>query len=403
MAGCSGGIGIGGGPDDSWLYPLTVATDVVISDVDGDRRADVLTLERLSTSASQDEGRVLVYRQTSVGVFAAPDVYRTGTYPWRLLVEDVDGDSAPDLVVIDVDADDARLLRQDSAQPGQFTAPVRLAEGVAGYDAAVADLNGDGLPDIALADTSATSARVVMLYQDVSRPGEFLPAVDLPMPGPTAHLAAGDLNQDGLSDLVVSFRTAGGGATPPTIALGYRAQLPGGGLGPVLTLASRTGINVVRMNVADYDGDGGQDLLVYLTPFSSQYRATLIVVRQAMPPGSFLPAVDTPLADTRGLDDAVFADLNRDSLPDVAIAGFFPVGSPSQVHARVNLFVHTGGGAFGPAAVHEMPVAVSRIAAGDVNGDGAVDLVAFAGADGCQVMLQDSSAPGTFSAPRPLR
>jgi len=53
--------------------------------------------------------------------------------------------------------------------------------------------------------------------------------------------------------------------------------------------------------------------------------------------------------------------------------------------------------------VHDMPVAVSRVAAGDLNGDGAIDLVGFAGEDGCQVMLQSPAAPGTFSAPRPLR
>lgn len=405
LTACGGGgidLGAGGG-DISWLFPLTVATDVAVVDIDGDGRPDVLTLEQFSASQTDRQGRLLVYRQRTPGVFAAPEVHRVGYYPWHFVIADVDGDGAPDLVMTDPDPGEAWMLLQDAANRGQFKAPVRLATGVHAYSAAVADLNGDGALDIALPEGIASQARVVMLYQDVARPGEFLPAVYAALPGPTSHAAAGDLNQDGRPDLAVQIRTAGGGVNPPTIALGYMPQRPDGELGPVTMLASQTGLNVGRMAIADYDGDGAQDLLVYLTPYNADYRATLTVLRQAVTPGSFLAAANTRLADTRGLDDAVFADLNRDLRPDAAVAGFFPVGSPSTVQSRVNLFTQAGGGSFAPTTIHDMPVAVSRLAAGDLNGDGAIDLVGFAGEEGCQVMLQSPLAPGTFSAPRPLR
>jgi hypothetical protein len=73
------------------------------------------------------------------------------------------------------------------------------------------------------------------------------------------------------------------------------------------------------------------------------------------------------------------------------------------VESRINLFTQAGGGMFAPTTVHDMPVAISQVAAGDLNGDGAIDLVGFAGEEGCQVMFQSPAAPGTFSAPRPLR
>jgi hypothetical protein len=157
------------------------------------------------------------------------------------------------------------------------------------------------------------------------------------------------------------------------------------------------------MFVDDYDGDGAQDLFVYFTPFNTPYKATLTVVRQSAIPGTFLAKANTPLDDIRGLEDAVFADLTGDLRPDAAVGGFFPVGSPSKVESRINVFTQSGGGRFALATVHEMPVAVSRIAAGDLNGDGAIDLVGFAGEAGCLVMLQSPTAPGSFSAPRPLR
>ena len=404
MVACGGGGGDGISADD-WPFPYTVDTDVAIVDLDGDGRQDVLTLEQLATSETDRKGRLLYYRQTDTGSFAAPIVTVVGTYPWHFAIADLDGDGAQDIVIIDAGTDSAWLLWQDAAQRGRFEPPLQLATDIHGYDPVVADLNGDGALDIALPGSGIPPAlgTVRILYQDPLHAGAFLPAVDLSMPGNTAHIAAGDLNQDGRSDLVASVLTSGGGTTPPTILLGYRPQLADGSLGPFTSPASHTGLNVVRLSVTDYDGDGALDLFAYLTPYSVQYTATLTVVLQDAAPGSFLGAANTRLEDVRGLDDAAFADLNRDGRPDAAVAGFFPTGSPSRVESRVNLFTQSGGGLFAPTTVHEMPVAVSRIAAGDLNGDGATDLVAFAGADGCVVMLQSATTPGLFSPPRALR
>jgi len=404
LAACGGGgVGAGGGDNTDWLYPLTVPTDVAVIDVDGDGRADVLTLELSQTSATDRRGRLLIYRQTAAGTFTAPTVQSVGRYPWHFTIADIDRDGALDLVVTDPDAHQAWLLLQDAANRGQFEPALLLSGNVHSYDAAVGDLNGDGAPDIALPGIGENDAAALLLYQDPSKPGEFLPGVTLTLPGRGTHLIAGDLNQDGRVDLVGPVQTAGGGVNPPVIVLGFWPQLPDGQLGPMTTLASQTGLNVARMQVADYDRDGADDLLVYLTPYSNQYAATLTVLRQDVLPGTFLAKTDTPLGDLRGIDDAMFADLNRDLLPDAAVGGFFPVGSPSRVESRVNVLTQSGGGGFALVSIHEMPVAISELAAGDLNGDGANDLVAFAGEDGCQVMLQSPTAPGVFSAPRPLR
>jgi len=402
LCACGGGLGDGGN-DTDWLYPLTVPTDVSIVDVDGDGRQDVLSLEQFIASESDRRGRLFFYRQTETGAFAAPVLTLVGVYPWRMVVHDLDGDGATDVVVADTGSDSAWLLWQDGARRGQFEPPLQIAVDVSGYDVAVADLNGDRAPDIALPGAGPERRAVRILYQDPGNRGAFLPAFDYGVSGPAVNAAAGDLDGDGHDDLVTAARTAGGGATSPTIAIGWAVQRPDGSLAPTAVLASQTGLNIRRLALEDYDGDGARDLFAYQTPYDQRYDATMTVILQGALPGSFLVAATTRLDGVRGLDDAVFADLNRDSRPDAAVAGFYPSGSPSTVRARVNLFTQSGGGLFAPTTVHDVPVPVSRIAAGDLHGDGATDLVIFAGSDGCQVMLQSSVSPGVFSAPRPLR
>ena len=63
----------------------------------------------------------------------------------------------------------------------------------------VADVNGDGIPDLAGAGLNSAA---VMLG---SANGSFRPKVLFPAGGPAQDLAAGDFNGDGRVDLVVSI------------------------------------------------------------------------------------------------------------------------------------------------------------------------------------------------------
>ena len=404
---CAAGIltlvasGGGGGGDASWLYPLWVETDIAVRDLDGDGRADVLTLAQLAESQSQREGRLTVYRQTGPGTFAAPETYVVGVYPWRLDIGDIDGDGAPDLAIMDVGAQAVWMLLQDPANPGRFLPPQQLASGLHGYGVTIADLNADDAPDIAAGDEIRSAARLVLLYQDATLPGVFAPPVDFAMPGAVSQVVAGDLTGDGRPDLLTWAYTPRTGYTPN----GLLAIVPwdGGAPGPVTTLAPQTGLNAARLAIADYDGDARNDLFAFFTPFGVDYAAKLTVVLQGAVPGIFAAPADTSLAGVRGLDDAVFADLNGDDRPDAAVVGFYPVGSPTTVESRLNIFVQSGGGQFALLAVHSLPVSASRVAAGDIDGDGRNDLLVLGGDNQCFRLIQSHAAPGVFLAPQPLR
>ena len=394
-------IGTGGGGFDSWLYPLWIETDIVVSDIDVDGRNDVLTLARLSTSESNKEGHLRVYRQIDQGGFSAPSTYIIGEYPWQLVVSDVDGDTLPDLLVTDPDLEDVRLLMQDPDSNGQFLPPLQIASGMRAYETAVADFNNDSTSDIAIVDSHVGSNRIVMLYQDPVNQGMFLTAVDLMLPGSSSNIAAGDLDGDGLADLLTWIYLERSGWTPNGV-LAISLQQPNGTLGQITTLAPQTGLNVGVLSIADYNGDGANDLFVFFTPSSADYKAKLTVVLQESVPGTFAAPVDTSLAGIRGIDDAVVADLNGDGRPDFAVVGFFPEGSPSKVKSRLNLFTQSGGGAFSLTGVYNMPISVSRVAAGDIDDDGLNDLVVLGSENQSMVLIQSHNMMGTFNPPNPL-
>ena len=82
---------------------LEHGTDVLVADSDGDGRANVVTLAYLSGDCNP-KGRLTVYRQTTSGVFAAPQNYAVGCYPWWMTLAGINGDGPLDLVVTDLGA-----------------------------------------------------------------------------------------------------------------------------------------------------------------------------------------------------------------------------------------------------------------------------------------------------------
>lgn len=386
IAACGGGGGGGGGSDD-WLFPLWVPTDVAVADMDGDGRLDILTLAQYASSMNRREGRLIVHLQNPSGSFTAVQTAIVGEYPWRFAVGDIDGDGARDVAVVDAEGSRGLwVLLQDRANRGRLLAAREVASGVGTSDITMADLNGDGAADLAVADGAAGSARLGIFYQDPAQRGSFRPVVQLTVPGTATNaVAAGDLDGDGRPDLAIGVAQPGDGYTPNSVT-GISLQQADGTMGQVSTRAARRGLNVTRMAIADYDGDGMNDVFAYFTPYSDNYEATLSVLLQGPVSGQFAAPADTSLRGLKGIMDAVFADFDGDHRPDAAVVGFYPSGSPSQVHAKLNRFTQSGAGAFALVSSTDLSIDASRVTAGDVDGDGHVETIALGPEDRYAVM-----------------
>jgi hypothetical protein len=134
------------------LYP----SSVVAGDVNGDGIVDLL-----ATSFEDATGAVNVLLGRGDGTFAPAQTYAAGPYPTGLMVADFNGDGLPDLAVANANNEEASVLlgRGD----GTFAAPQSYAAGPSPGGLAVGDFNGDGLPDLALANNVFPGAVTVLL------------------------------------------------------------------------------------------------------------------------------------------------------------------------------------------------------------------------------------------------
>jgi hypothetical protein len=112
------------------------------------------------------------------------------------------------------------------------------------------DLNGDGQADLAV--TSMTNGTVAILRQDTANPGDFLPAIFVPVGGTPTRITAVDFDDDGNLDLATIVQVAG----EPVVRI-----LQGDGNLSFTSVDTAEGENVVLVDAGDVSGDGVNELV----------------------------------------------------------------------------------------------------------------------------------------------
>jgi hypothetical protein len=272
-------------------------------------------------AANFGAGSVSVFMHgASPGTYQAAVNLTTGGQPNQVLIGDINGDGRPDLVLADESLPgNAIVLFQDPANPGQFLAPVKLPINNNSTAAvAIGDLNGDGAPDIVAAtfDANGNNGAVYIFYQNAATRGTFLAPVTFPAGARPQAVRIADVNGDGLADIVVANLGPGtdGTGSPGVSVLLQDAAHPGSFLPPV-TYATQ--VRTVDVAVADLNGDAKPDLVVAnLGPAPTG--SITVLLQDPAHPGVFLAG--TSYAGFGQPLGVAIADLNGDGHPDIAVA-----------------------------------------------------------------------------------
>lgn len=219
---------------------------VIIADVSLNNTTDLVTANYLANSVS-------VLTGNGFGVFAPKADFATGSSPVFVAVGDLNGDSKPDIVTANSVANTVSVLQNTSCyQPPLcnslgFAAHVDLMTGNGPYSVAISDLDGDGRPDLAVANNGAATVSVLLnTTAGAGGPPTFAARTDFPTPPGTQSVAIGDVNGDDRADLIV----AGGKLS---ILLGDGT----GGFGP--RTESTTGTSPYSVALADLNADDRLD------------------------------------------------------------------------------------------------------------------------------------------------
>jgi hypothetical protein len=157
--------------------------------------------ERVDVSRLRMKGHGPVVMDESPPLFLPAVTYHSGGFDLSLAVADVNGDGTPDVLMTDYDGYVDVLMGNGD---GTFQTPVAYnSGGSAPYSVAVADLKGDGKRDLAVANFSSNTVGVLLGSGD----GTFQSAVSYASSNSDAScpdfVALADVNGDGKPDMVV--------------------------------------------------------------------------------------------------------------------------------------------------------------------------------------------------------
>jgi 6-phosphogluconolactonase (cycloisomerase 2 family) len=375
--------------------PISVA----IGDLDGDGKPDLVV-------ANQGPSTVSVYRNASSSgsisssSFATKVDFTTATDPQSVAIGDLDGDGKPDLAVANFGSNTVSVFRNTSSSgsisSSSFATKVDFTAGSNPQSVAIGDLDGDGKPDLVVANFGSST---VSVFHNTSSSGSissssFATKVDFTTGTSPVSVAIGDVDVDGKPDLVVANYNSA------TVSV-YRNTSSSGSISSSSFAAKvdfTTGSNPISVAIGDLDGDGMPDLAV-----ANSSPNTVSIYRNTSSSGSISSSSFAAKVDfTTGTDprSVAIGDLDGDGKPDLAVANYNP--STVSIFRNISSSGSISSSSFAAKVDYTTGTSPRSVIIGDLDGDGKPDLaVANAGSTSVSV-LRNADLPPTITSFTPL-
>jgi hypothetical protein len=342
---------------------------IAVADLNADGKLDVVV-------TNQQNGTISVlFNNAAAGAtaasFAAQQTVTVASNPVAVAIADLDGDGKPDVIVANAASGTLSLLRNTTvagSATATFAAAQSLDVDVYPFSVAVADFDGDGKPDLAVANLGSAT---VSLLRNTTAAGattfSFAAEPSIATASEPASVIASDINGDGRPDLIIAtyFGSVLEVLLNTTVAgstsLGFAEQ------------QTVTALNPVWLAAADFNGDNKPDTVASIGS-SKNVNVFLNTTPGLSSTATFGPSLTpAPTVGTLGGPAGLAAvDVDGDSRPDIVVT--------TQSDGKVSVLINTtapGAASASFAAQQQFATGLDPVglAVGDVNGDGKPDLL----------------------------
>ncbi|MEG4634801.1 DUF4347 domain-containing protein, partial [Microcoleus sp. AR_TQ3_B6] len=184
--------------------PISVSID----DINRDGKLD------LATANGNGNNTSILLNTTTTGAttptFATKVNFSTGSDPYSVCMGDINSDGKPDLAVANLASNNVSILLNTTSTGSPtptFGPTVNFTTGTSPGSVSIGDFNGDGKPDLAVANSGSNTASILLnttVSNGINPSPTFDPKVDFPTGSGPISVSIGDFNSDGKPDLVVA-------------------------------------------------------------------------------------------------------------------------------------------------------------------------------------------------------
>ncbi len=324
---------------------------LAVADLEGSGKNDIVLGSQHTSPGTLVPNNfvVLLHNPAAPGAFLAPELVGIGSHVINdVAVGDIDGDGRPDVVTVATPGSagpSVQVFTQSATQRGTFSLSQSLSTATGNVSVALTDFNGDGRLDIAVVSSADSGSGTVpgtvrIFLQDATHPGTFLSPTEYTVGLQPVAIAVGDLNGDGKPDLAVANMGAPNGSNP-SISVLLQDPLAAGRFLQAASYASATA--PMDIKIGDIDGDGRPDLVTANASGAPSNPGSIQIYLQGATPGVFLPP--SRIGSFQGATALAVGDLNGDKAPDIAVVdgeGVSVLFQNAQARGQFHPAVHLG-------------------------------------------------------------